>query len=88
MEIPSLIAWVFTAWSPDGLQCAQPRAGLYYKLVNNSVLDGLLKELIYPGLFANLGYEAQPRPRWAEPFWFHHQWQNLPFGLVPGRGAG
>lgn len=70
------------------MQRTQPRAGLYYKLVNNSVLDGLLKELIYPGLFANLGCEARPRPYRAEPFQFHHQWQDLPFGIVPGHGAG
>lgn len=42
-----------------GWQQAQCPAGVYYEPVNNSVLDGSLKELIYPGLFSNVGYEAQ-----------------------------
>lgn len=55
MEVSSRTECGFIAWSPAGSQRARCRAGLYYKPVNNSVLDGLLKELIYPGLFANLG---------------------------------
>lgn len=58
MEVSSLRVRGFTARSPAGLQCSQHRAGLYYKPFNNSVLVGLLKELIYPGPFANLGYKA------------------------------
>ena len=62
------------------LQRAQRRAGLYYQPVHDCSLDGLLKELIYPGLFANLGCGAQPRLRQAEPL--------LPFGLAPCTGGG
>lgn len=56
-----LSVWDFTAWSPAGLRRTQHHPGLYYKQVNNSALAGLLQELMYPGLFANLSYKAQPR---------------------------
>ena len=46
MEVFCLTVWGFIARSPAGLQHARRHARLYYKPVNNSVLDGLLKELI------------------------------------------
>lgn len=66
MEGSSLTVWDFTAQNPAGLQRTQHRTGLYYKQVNNSALAGLLQELIYPGLFANLSHKAQPWLRRAE----------------------
>lgn len=49
----------FIAQSPEGLQPAQKHAEFHYRLFNNTLFDGLLKDLIYPGLFAN-GCESRP----------------------------
>lgn len=89
MEVFCLTVWGFIARSPAGLQHAQRHARLYYKPVNNSVLDGLLKELIYPGLFANLGYKAQLWLRRAEPLLLRCPGEVCPSAslLVPGGGA-
>lgn len=62
MGVSLLVDWGSIAWSPVGLQQAQCGAGVCYEPVNNSGLDGSLKELIYPGLFSNVGCKAQLWP--------------------------
>lgn len=88
-ELSSLTG-VVLARSPAGLQRAQCSVGLYYKPVKNSVLDGLLQGLIYPGLLADLGYKAQPRLHPAEPLLLRRSGKICPSAslLVPGEGAG